>query len=136
MTFSAKAPYLSSRVVPRQAFRRFVRLDCEIVREHDFKAIGSLALDLSTNGMLVQTRERVLTGEEVVFAFRPPGSNRWVDGVATIARVVHGRRPGDVGRAFGLEFADITRADQSHLWERLRGLPPPAPQRAFRPLVG
>src|SRR5260221_5076158 len=100
-----KAPYLSSRVSPRQAFRRFVRLDCEIVREHDFKAIGSLALDLSTNGMLIQTRERVLTGEDVVFAFRPPGSNRWVDGMATIARVVHGRRSSDIGRAFGLEFA-------------------------------
>ncbi len=121
---------------PRQAFRRYVRLDCEIVRERDFRAVGSLALDLSTNGMLITTRERILTGEELVFAFRPPGSNRWVDGIATVARVIHGRRPGDLGRALGLEFAQIGRADQSHLWERLRGLPPPTPQRAFRPLVG
>ncbi len=119
----------------RQSFRRYVRLDCEVVREHDFRSIGSLALDLSTHGMLVTTRERILTGEELVFAFRPPGSNRWVDGMARVARVVHGRRPGDMGRAIGIEFSDIGKLDREHLWERLRGLPPPTPQRAYRPLA-
>ena len=119
----------------RKAFRRYVRLDCEVVRERDFRPLGAVALDLSTTGMLIQTRERVLTGEEVVFAFRPPRSNRWIDGVATVARVVHGRRPGDRGRALGLSFDAMSKADVSMLWECLRGLPPPEPSRQPRPLV-
>lgn len=118
-----------ARPTPRRAFRRFVRLDCQVVREHDFAPLSDLAMDLSTDGMLVRTSSRVLTGEEVIFAFRPPRSNRWVDGVATVARVVHGRRPGDLGRAIGLEFSDIARRDVEHLWECLRGLPPPTPLR-------
>lgn len=125
----------SPRTVCRQAFRRYVRLDCEVVREHDFRPVADLALDLSTHGMLVATRERVLTGEELVFAFRPPGSNHFIDGLATVARVVHGRRPDDAGRALGLTFTDVSRSDLAHLWERLRGLPPPAPQRWYRPLA-
>jgi len=120
---------------PRKAFRRYVRLDCEVVRERDFRAVGTLALDLSTSGMLVATNARVLTGDEVVFAFRPPHSNRWVDGIATIARVVHGRRPGDFGRALGLSFQSMSARDVSFLWESLRGLPPPAPAREYRPLA-
>jgi hypothetical protein len=118
-----------SRPTPRRAFRRFVRLDCQVVRDRDFLPLSDLALDLSTDGMLVQTSTRILTGEEVVFAFRPPRSNRWIDGVATVARVVHGRRPGDRGRAIGLEFSGLERRDVEHLWECLRGLPPPTPLR-------
>jgi c-di-GMP-binding flagellar brake protein YcgR len=123
------------KLFSRQSFRRYVRLDCEVVRERDFRAIGALALDLSTTGMLVRTSERVLTGEEVIFAFRPPRSNRFVDGVATVARVVHGRRPGDPERAIGLSFESMSPRDVSLLWESLRGLPPPVPARQPRPLV-
>ena len=38
----------------RASFRRYVRIDCQVVREHDFRLIGDLALDLSTKGMLVR----------------------------------------------------------------------------------
>ncbi len=118
-----------SRPRPRRAFRRFVRLDCQVVREHDFRVIGDLALDLSTDGMLISTREKVLTGEEVVVAFRPPSTNKWVDAAAVVARVVHGRRPGDRGRALGIEFCEMDERSRAILWEALRGLPAPEPQR-------
>jgi hypothetical protein len=114
---------------PRRAFRRYVRLDCQVVREHDFRVIGDLALDLSEAGMLVTTHHRVLTGEEVVIAFKPPSSNRWVDAVGTVARVVHGRRPGDRGRCLGIEFHGMDTDDRHHLWQSLRGLPAPEPLR-------
>lgn len=128
-TYNVCMSVILARSTPRHAFRRFVRLDCQIVREHDFVSLSDLALDLSTDGMLVRTTSRVLTGEEIVFAFRPPRSNRWIDGVATVARVVHGRRPGDRGRALGLQFSGLARRDTEHLWECLRGLPPPSPLR-------
>jgi len=114
---------------PRHAFRRYVRLDCQVVREHDFRIIGDLALDLSERGMLVTTRERVLTGDDVVVCFKPPTSNRFVDALGHIARVVHGRRPGDRGRCVGIEIYAMDDADRHHLWQCLRGLPAPEPLR-------
>jgi hypothetical protein len=119
----------------RCAFRRFVRLDCQIVREHDFRLVGDLALDLSTKGMLVRARERVLTGQELLVAFRPPRSNRWIDAQGTITRVVHGRRPGDTGLSFGIEFHGMEREHESLLFEQLRGMRAPDALRPPRPLV-
>lgn len=114
---------------PRRAFRRYVRIDCQVVREHDFRLIGDLALDLSERGMLVRTKERVLTGEDVVVSFRPPSSNRFVDALGHVARVVHGRRPGDRGRCLGIELYAMGEEDRRILWESLRGLPAPEPLR-------
>jgi len=114
---------------PRRAFRRYVRIDCQVVREHDFRLVGDLALDLSERGMLVRTKERVLTGEDVVVSFRPPGSNRFVDALGHVARVVHGRRPGDRGRCLGIELYAMDADDRRVLWESLRGLPAPEPLR-------
>ncbi|MEA2748297.1 MAG: hypothetical protein QOI41_2440 [Myxococcales bacterium] len=119
----------------RRAFRRFVRLDCQVVREHDFRLVGDLALDLSTKGMLVRARTRVLTGEELLVAFRPPRSNRWIDAHATVARVVHGRRPGDTGLSFGIEFHGMEMGHEDLIFEKLRGMIAPDAMRPPRPLV-
>lgn len=119
----------------RSSFRRYVRLDCQVVREHDFRLVGDLALDLSTRGMLVRARERILTGEEVVVTFKPPGSNVWFDAFGVVARVLHGRRPGDYGLSFGVEFVGITPEEESFLFEHLRGLAPPDALRPPRPLA-
>jgi hypothetical protein len=114
---------------PRRAFRRYVRIDCQVVRERDFRLIGDLALDLSERGMLVRTSERILTGEEVVVCFKPPSSNRFVDALGHVARVLHGRRPGDRGRCLGIELYAMDEDDRHHLWQSLRGLPAPEPLR-------
>lgn len=119
----------------RHAFRRFVRIDCQVVREHDFRLVGDLALDLSTKGMLVRARTRVLTGEELLVAFRPPRCNRWIDAQGTVARVVHGRRPGDTGLSFGIEFHGMEHEFQDLIFEKLRGMAAPDAMRPPRPLV-
>lgn len=119
----------------RRAFRRFVRLDCQVVREHDFRVVADLALDLSTRGMLVRATRRVLTGEEVVVSFKPPRSNQWFDACAVVARVLHGRRPGDMGLCLGLEFTGVTPDDVAFLFESLRGMSAPEPARPPRPLI-
>jgi hypothetical protein len=118
-----------ARKQPRRAFRREVILSCQVVRERDFRLVADLALDLSTEGMLVSTQERVLTGEELLVSFRPPRSRRWVDLQATVARVVHGRRPSDRGRCLGLSFHGVGEADRRLLFQHLRGLPAPEPAR-------
>ncbi len=125
----------------RASFRRYVRIDCQVVREHDFRLIGDLALDLSTKGMLVRAvlpRESgvcVLTGEEIVVSFQLPRSNVWFDAQGVIARVLHGRRPGDYGLSFGIEFVNLSHDDELILFEHLRGKAAPDAQRPPRPLV-
>jgi len=119
----------------RRSFRRFVRLDCQVVRERDFVLVGDLALDLSTRGMLVRSKARVLTGEEVVVSFKPPSSNRYFDAMGVVARVLHGRRPGDIAPSLGIEFIGVSREDEALLFEALRGKSAPDPLRPPRPLV-
>ena len=110
---------MSSLEPVRCAFRRFVRIDCQVVREFDFRLVGDLALDLSTKGMLVRAAGvRLLTGEELLVAFRPPRCNVWIDAQATVARVVHGRRPGDTGLSFGLEFHGMEKEHEALLFDQ------------------
>src|SRR5689334_5653386 len=84
----------------RSAARREVVLPCQVVREHDFKLIADRTLDISVEGLLLPLRTRVLTGESLIVSFAIPGI--WIDAEATVARVIHGRRPGDDGLALGI----------------------------------
>jgi hypothetical protein len=117
----------------RRAVRRAVRVDCQVVRERDFKLLGDWAVDLSPDGMLVVTRDVVLTGEEVIVSFPIPRTRVIVDVEATVARVVHGRRPSDRHRrALGLSFESLD-PDQAHLLRsQLHRIPPPLPARPPR----
>jgi hypothetical protein len=120
------------RARQRRTVRRAARVDCQVVRERDFKLLGSRGLDLSRCGMLVLAQAPVLTGEPVIVAFRLPQSAWWFDAQGTVARVVHGRRAGDLGRCFGVAF-DALAADACVFLARvLGGLPPPVPRRAPR----
>jgi hypothetical protein len=120
----------------RRAIRRAVRLECEVVREHDFKLVATRAVDLSPEGMLVLSEATVLTGEEVIVTFRTPskngGAELWFDAVGTVTRVVHGRRPGDFGPCLGIHFDDAEEVSKIVLGDKLRKMPPPLPRRAVR----
>ena len=117
----------------RRTVRRAVRVDCQVVREKDFKLLGDWALDLSPEGMLVVTRDEVLTGEEVIVSFPIPRTRIVVDACATVARVVHGRRPSDRHRrGLGLSFEPLDPEHALLLRAHLRNIPPPLPTRARR----
>ena len=112
--------------------RRAVRVDCQVVRERDFKWLGDTGLDLSTDGMFLISNVQTLTGDEVIVSLRVPGTELWVDARATVARVVHGRREGDRCRGIGLRFDPLRVEDQMLLRWVLRRMPPPLPARAPR----
>ena len=116
----------------RRALRRAIRVDCQVVRERDFRLVGSRGVDLSPAGMLVMAQEPALTGEPVVVSFRLPRSSFWFDAQATVVRVIHGRRPGDPGRCLGLAFDGVEPDVECFLRSALRGLPPPLPRRDRR----
>jgi len=116
----------------RRVMRRAIRVECQVVRERDFCLIARHGVDVSVTGMLIATDQRVLTGEPLIVAFRLPRTARWFDAEATIARVVHGRRPGDGGRCAGLEFDQLDPEAKWLLARALRDVPPPVPRRERR----
>ncbi|MBK6691111.1 MAG: PilZ domain-containing protein [Myxococcales bacterium] len=116
----------------RRAARRSVVVECQVVRERDFRLVGESTLDLSPEGMLVLTNDRVLTGEDLLVSFRTPILGTWFDAEARVARVVHGRRPGDFGRALGLRFKRLDRIAKSLLEASLSTYRPSPPSRAPR----
>jgi hypothetical protein len=113
----------------RRSFRHRLALDCQVVRARDFRLVAASSLDLSTAGMLVPTTLPVLTGEDLVVSFRAPRSPRWIDTAAVVARVVHGRRPGDHGRCLGIAFDELGDEDRWELFRSLQRIPPATPGR-------
>lgn len=116
----------------RRTARRSVVVECQVVRERDFKLVGESTIDLSADGMLVLTRDRVLTGEDLLISFRTPILGTWFDAEARVARVVHGRRPGDYGRALGIRFRRLDRIAKSLLEASLNSYEPAVPAREPR----
>jgi hypothetical protein len=116
----------------RRALRRAVLVDCQVVREKGFQLLGEKAIDVSTAGMLVLSDVPVLTGEEVFVCLRVPGTDRWIDAVGKVARIVHRRRRGDSYRALGLQFEALDSAEDRLLRWALRNAPAKRPVRAPR----
>jgi hypothetical protein len=116
----------------RRLMRRAIGVQCQVVREHDFRLIACKGVDVSPQGMLVMGEEPALTGEPVIVSFRPPYSPHWFDAEAIIARVVHGRRPGDRGLCFGIQFDSLDPKAEWFLGRALQGVPPPVPSRERR----
>jgi hypothetical protein len=119
---------LEERVFDRHA----VGLRCQLVRERDFKLLGVCAIDMSIGGMLVQSGVPVLTGEDVIVSFEMPWLRTWFDATGTVARVLHGRRPGDFGRAIGVRFDRLDSVTRAFMTAGLRYLPKLSASRAPR----
>ncbi|MGZ3424183.1 MAG: PilZ domain-containing protein [Polyangiales bacterium] len=116
----------------RIAFRHAVRLDCQVVRERDFKLVARRSVDLSTTGMLLEQETDLEVGEPLIVSFRAPRSDRYVDTEATVARISKGRRKGDVGPSFGVRFSPLDRTALTTLKTSLRKLPATRARRPSR----
>jgi len=113
----------------RRAVRHSVRLECQVVRERDFRLLADRVVNLSATGLVVSPADPALTGERLIVSFRIPHSGHWVDAEATVARVVHGRRPGEHTRALALELENIEEIPQMLLTRALQRCPPAPPGR-------
>lgn len=111
----------------RNASRREVTLPCQVVREHDFVLVADRILDLSIDGMMIPLKRSVLTGEQIILSFSIPGM--WIDAEATVARIIHNRRPGDDGLAAGLVFHTLAPAARAALAGYLHGKNETLPRR-------
>jgi hypothetical protein len=123
--------------------RRSALIPCQVVRERDFTLVARHIVDLSEDGMLVRAdgfkpgppREKVLTGEPMVVSFRAPFSRRWIDAEAFVARVVHGRRPGDRWPALALAFEHMEIASRRLLHRELDWHAPAQERPRSSPLI-
>ena len=106
--------------------RHSVRLECQVVRERDFQLIADRIVNLSATGLVVSPADPALTGERLIVSFKIPHSGYWVDAEAIVARVVHGRRPGEYTRGLALELENVEEISQMIL-SRALGRCPPAP---------
>ncbi len=87
-------------------------MQCQVVRERDFRLVADRIENLSSWGMLVTPSDPVVTGEKVFVSFQIPGTQEWIDASATVTRVIHGRRPNETSRKLGLEFDDLGAYDR------------------------
>lgn len=115
---------------PRGSSRHTVKIECQVVRERDFRLLADRTVDLSASGALVGPADPALTGERILVSFRIPRSSIWIDAEATVTRVVHGRRPGEFSRSLALEFDDLEALQRFMLKEALRSVPPAPPRSA------
>jgi hypothetical protein len=108
-----------------------VRARCQVVRERDFRLIADRIVDLSPTGALVMPADPVLTGERLLISFELPHVPFWLDTEATVARVLHGRRPGEFTRGIALDFDGMSGVQRFMLEQSLRYFPPAPP--SYRP---
>lgn len=118
--------------VQRRAARHAVTVTCQVVHEPAFALLGERGFDLSTHGMLLQSKAFALPGDPIIATFRVPGTDRWVDTLGTVARVVRGRRWGDMGPTMGIAFAELSVEDNLLIRWALRRVAPPLPSRPMR----
>jgi hypothetical protein len=113
----------------RREVRRMVRIGCHARRMEDWRLVGDRVVDLSPEGMLLLSDERVEEGTTLVVSFQATELPIWFDTCATVARIIQGRRPGDTGRALGVRFETLPAVQRLILRGHLRTQPRTAAQR-------
>lgn len=113
----------------RREIRRSACLGCQVRRKNDDRLVGDRTLDLSPQGMLVFSDERLDEGTELFVSFQATELPIWFDTRATVSRIVQGRRPGDIGRALGLRFETLPAVSRLILRGHLRKHPAAQAQR-------
>jgi hypothetical protein len=116
----------------RSTVRYGMHVDCQVVRDRDFKRIGRGSLDVSLTGMLVQCTYSAELGDEVIVSFQTPRLREYVDAVAIVTRLIAGRRPGDLGLAMGITFTSIDDVSFAALKRALNNVPTVRGRRASR----
>jgi PilZ domain len=95
----------------------------------DWSLVGDRTVDLSPEGMLLLSDERIPEGLDLVVSFQATELPIWFDACGKVTRVVEGRRPSDLGRALGVQFERLPAVSRLILRGYLRRLPAAAPKR-------
>jgi len=62
-------------------------VECQAVRERGFELLGLRGIDLSAEGLSVDSDVAVEKDESVIVSIRLPGRRKWIDAEATVTAV-------------------------------------------------
>ena len=116
---------LASYPIPcrRQAVRRWVRIEAEVVRTHDFVKVSGYIVDLSEDGLRARGEGASLdVGDEVIVVFRTPTAGEWLERSGWVAHLAE-------DGSFGVVFEPGTEDERAALSDLLAHLPPVIPRR-------
>ncbi len=116
----------------RRQARRAVSAEVQVIEEQEFVLLAEQVVDLSVDGMMVESDELPAVGTPVFVSFKAPGTDVWIDTEATVARVSRGRRGGGDVSGLGLRFGNMAPESRAILARSLIGRPPPVPGRHLR----
>jgi hypothetical protein len=85
----------------RKEARLSIHLLLQDGAESGEQVLPALALNLSVNGMLVESGRALTLGEDIHFAFHLPGSSGIVAGSGTVVRLADG------SQRFGIELTHV-----------------------------
>ena len=111
--------------------RHTLRVPAQVVRMRDFRLVADRIENVSLGGLLVGPSDEIELAEPLLISFKLPDSDYWIDIDATVSRVIHGRRPTDRARSFGVYFKGINTNQILALRKQLQHSPPSPP--AMRP---
>lgn len=116
----------------RRSLRRYVRTACQVVTEEAFRLVAERTIDVSAEGMLVESNAELERGTAILFSLLLPGGQTWIDGEGRVSRVLRGLRATDGRRSLGISFERLDAVDRALLRASLRGRPPSLPARPLR----
>lgn len=112
----------------RDKVRYAVRTDC-LVTSRDGRMLAERTLDASWDGLRLAATGTVRVGERVHVSLRVPRSRYWLQAEGVVTRLLHGRRDGDAGPAFGVRLDRMHGMDRMLLGTALRHQHRAAPER-------
>jgi hypothetical protein len=112
----------------RGEMRRAVRFPCRVTSRAG-RLVATHMVDLSPQGMLVLSEERLERGADLIVLFEAADLGLSFGTRATLRRLVEGRRPGDDGRALGFHFDSLAAVSRLILRGHLGTAPAVVPQR-------
>jgi len=95
-----------------------MNIECQAVLERDFSLLGSRALDLSADRILVRSDTKVNVGDDVLVTLRLPGDGLWLDAKATVSRIVESAAGGR-DRCVALAFSPLDNLGEQLLCDSL-----------------
>ena len=99
-----------------------MRMACQVVREQDFKLVGTSVMNVSETGLLIDADIPVRFGDKIILTFYSPAVKNWIDAEATVTRVCHGPRWMGRKQSFGVEFDSIDELSRRNIRRSMAAL--------------
>ena len=99
-----------------------MRMNCQVVRERDFKLVATSVMNVSESGLLVDADVPVRYGERIIVTFYSPAVKDWIDAEGTVTRISHGPRWMARKQAFGIAFDGIDKDSRRNIRRSMAAL--------------